>query len=103
MNIDDWNAIIWISNHGRGNDMQDTQFKVERILEEYDKRKTQQEIADMFNMSKKHVSWVTQENNYKYTRKITEENKKDNETIRLVNFDKDFEFLDQYLIENFKK
>lgn len=77
-------------------------YKIDRILEEYDKRKTQQEVAAMFNMSKDHVSWVTQRCNYKHTRKITPENIKPEERISpIINY-KEFEFLDQYPIENFK-
>lgn len=81
---------------------EERKFKVERILEEYDKRKTQNEVAEMFGMSIEHVSWVTQENNYKHTRKITEENRKKDEVIRPVIFWNQFEYLDQYPIENFK-
>lgn len=81
---------------------EERKFKVERILEEYDKRKTQNEVAEMFGMSSTHVSWVTQENNYKHTRKITEENRKEDEMIRPVIFWNQFEYLDQYPIENFK-
>ena len=81
---------------------EERKFKVERILEEYDKRKTQNEVAEMFGMSTEHVSWVTQENNYKHTRKITEENRKKDEVIRPVIFWNQFEYLDQYPIENFK-
>ena len=80
----------------------DREYKNNRILEEYNKRKTQIEVAEMFQMDVKHVSRVTQENNYRHTRKITQENRKEHEVIKPVTFFGDFEFLDQYPIENFK-
>ena len=84
------------------NIMDSRKYKIERIIQEYDKRKTQKEVADMFLMDVKHVSWVTQEHNYKHTRKVTQENRKENELINgVIRFD-DFEYLDQYPIENFK-
>lgn len=83
--------------------VKDRAYKIDRILEEYDKRKTQMEVAEMFSMDKRHVSWVTQENNYKHTRKITQENRKENELIKPILLLDDFEFLDQYPVENFKK
>lgn len=83
--------------------MDNREFKIQRILEEYDKRKTQKEVAEMFSMEIKHVSWVTQENNYKHTRKITQENRKEDELIRPIIYLGDFAFLDKYPVENFKK
>ncbi len=80
----------------------DRAFKIDRILEEYDKRKTQKEVAEMFDMSITHVSWVTQQNDYKHTRKITDENIKPGESISPIIDYKEFEYLDQYPIENFK-
>lgn len=80
----------------------DRAYKIDRILEEYDKRKTQMEVAIMFQMEIKHVSWVTQENNYKHTRKITQENRKEHEIIKPILCYDDFGFLDQYPISNFK-
>lgn len=82
---------------------EERKFKRHKILEEYDKRKTQHEIATMFGMSDEHVSWVTQMNNYHHTRKITPENRKEGERIRVVTFEDEYAFLDRYPIENFKK
>jgi hypothetical protein len=78
-------------------------FKIDRILEEYDKRKTQKEIAEKFGMRIEHVSWVTQLNNYKHTRKITPENKRPGEKIMAFSHLEDYAFLDEYSIENFRK
>ena len=78
-------------------------FKIERILEEYDKRKAQKEVAEMFGMEIQHVSWVTQKNNYKHTRKITDENKREDEKISPVIVFERFDFLDQYPMANFQK
>ena len=81
---------------------EERKYKVERILEEYDKRKTQLEVAEMFGIEERYVSWVTQEFNYRHTRKITEENRKEGEIIRpIIEYSK-FSYLDQYPIENFK-
>ena len=82
---------------------EERRFKRLRILEEYDKRKTQHEIAVMFGMGDEHVSWVTQMNNYHHTRKITPENRKEGEYIRVVTFEDEYAFLDKYPIENFEK
>lgn len=76
--------------------------KINRILEEYSKRKSQNAIAKMFNMSPKHVSWVTQENNYFHTLDLTQCNP-NNRAIKPVIFYKDFEYLDQYPIKDFEK
>lgn len=86
-----------------GNLISDRVIKVDRILEEYDKRKTQKEVAEMFNMDIKHVSWVTQQNDYKHTRKISSENIKPGESVSPIIDYNDFEYLDRYPIENFKK
>lgn len=85
-----------------GDKINDREFKITRIKEEYDKRKTQKEVADMFKMNIKHVSMVTQKNNYIHTRKITQENRKENETINAFTYYDEYEFLDQYPIGNFK-
>ena len=42
---------------------EERKIKMSRIIEEYDKRKTQKEVADKFGMEIKDVSRVTQENN----------------------------------------
>lgn len=77
-------------------------LKVNRILEEYDKRKIQLEVAEMFKMSIKHVSRVTQRCNYIHTRKVTPENIKPKDSISpIIDYEK-FEFLDQYPIQNFE-
>ena len=75
--------------------------KINRILEEYSKRKSQNAIAKMFNMSPKHVSWVTQENNYFHTLDLTQCNP-NNRVINPIIFYDNFEYLDQYPIENFR-
>lgn len=83
--------------------MEEREFKISRILEEYDKRKTQIEVAEMFGMDTKHVSWVTQQSDYKHTRKITHENIRLGECISPIIDYEDFAYLDQYPIENFRK
>lgn len=75
--------------------------KIDRILEEYSKRKSQNAIAKMFHMSTKHVSLVTQENNYFHTLDLTQCNP-NNRAINPVIFYGKFEYLDQYPIENFR-
>lgn len=75
--------------------------KINRILEEYSKRKSQNAIAKMFNMSPKHVSLVTQENNYFHTLDLTQCNP-NNRVINPIIFYDNFEYLDQYPIENFR-
>lgn len=82
---------------------EERKYKIERIIEEYDKRKTQMEVAEIFHMNPKHVSWVTQQNDYKHTRKITPENIKEGESISPIIEYEEFEYLDQYPIENFRK
>jgi hypothetical protein len=84
---------------------EERKFKIDRIVEEYNKRKTQKEIAEMFGMNIKHVSWVTQLNNYKHTRKITGDNIREGKKINGIFLyeDEEYAFLDQYPIENFKK
>ena len=77
--------------------------KIERIIEEYDKRKTQAEIAKEFSINERYVSLVTQEYNYRHTRKITPENIKDGEKINPITFMDKFGFLDKYPMENFTK
>lgn len=82
--------------------MDERRLKNNRIVKEYDKRKSQKEVAEMLGMSIQDVSYVTQLNNYRYTRKITPENRKDGEknipTIAL----EELNFLDKYPIENFQ-
>lgn len=82
---------------------EERKIKMSRIIEEYDKRKTQKEVADKFGMEIKDVSRVTQENNYRHTRKITQENRKEDELINpCIKLD-ELSFLDKYSIENFEK
>ncbi|MFR8473848.1 MAG: hypothetical protein ACLVCT_02875 [Lachnospira sp.] len=81
---------------------EERKIKIDRILEEYSKRKSQNTIAEMFNMSQKHVSWVTQQNNYSHTLDLTQCNP-NNKMINSIIFYKDFEYLDKYPIENFIK
>ena len=81
---------------------EERKIKIDRILEEYSKRKSQNTIAEMFNMSPKHVSWVTQQNNYSHTLDLTQCNP-NNKMINPIIFYKDFEYLDKYPIENFIK
>lgn len=76
--------------------------KIDRILEEYSKRKSQKTIAEMFNMSQTHVSWVTQKNNYFHTLDLTQCNP-NKRAIKPVIIYKEFEFLDQYPIKDFEK
>lgn len=75
--------------------------KINRILEEYSKRKSQNDIAKMFNMSPKHVSCVTQKNDYFHTLDLTQCNP-NNRAINPVIFYDDFKYLDQYPIEIFR-
>lgn len=77
--------------------------KISRIVEEYDKRNTQNDIAKMFSMNPRHVASVTQQKNYKHTRKVTIDNMRDGERINAINVLSDFEFLDQYPMENFEE
>ena len=44
--------------------------KYDRIVEKYEERKTQQEVADMYGMNKRHVAKVTQLDNCHNTRKV---------------------------------
>lgn len=83
--------------------MEDRSYKIDRILEEYNKRGIQKEVAEMFNMKEEEVSKVTRLNNYWHTRKITPENKRPGEKISLFTHLDDYEFLDKYPIEDFKK
>lgn len=76
-------------------------YKIDRIIEEYDKRRTQQEIADMFKMDLKDVAFVTKDNNYIHTRKVTPENRREGEYINPVTVMDDYKFLDNYPVENF--
>lgn len=83
--------------------IKERQYKIDRILEEYDKQKTLVEVAEMFGMDKKHVSWVTQQNDYEHIKKIVSENKRLRESISADIDYEEFAYLDQYAIENFKK
>ena len=86
-----------------GNIYEERKRKIERIIEEYDKRKTQAEIAKEFSINERYVSLVTQENNYRHTRKITQENIKEGEKIKPILLMDYFKFLDKYPMENFIK
>lgn len=77
-------------------------FKNNGIVAEYGKRKSQMEIADMFDMNVQDVSYVTQLNNYRHTIKITPENRRDDEKIMMAYTIEALSFLDKYPIENFQ-
>lgn len=55
--------------------------KYDRIIEKYEERKTQQEVANMYGMNKRHVAKVTQLDNCHNTRKITCENVRKGEAM----------------------
>ncbi len=74
--------------------------KVERIIEEYGKRKSQKIVAEVFNMSIGDVSKVTKENNYSHTVNLNEANP-DGKPIKPLIYYHDFDFLDKYPIESF--
>ena len=82
---------------------EERKFKIDRIIEEYDKRKTQKEVADLFRMDLNDVAIVTKNHNYIHTRKITQDNRKKGELINLITVLDDYKFLDKYPIENFMK
>lgn len=75
-------------------------IKIDRILEEYSKRKSQNAIAEMFDMSSTHVSWVTQENNFYHTLNLIECNPT-NRTVKPGISYEEFCFLDRYPVERF--
>lgn len=75
--------------------------KINRILEEYKERGTQEDVAKMFGMEIEDVAFVTQKNNYYHTRKIKRNNIRKNESITPCIFLDDFDCLDKYPIENF--
>ena len=76
--------------------------KVERIVEEYAKRKTQQEVAGMFGMSVDEVGDITRLYDYKHTRKVSQDNIRKGESISpLISVD-ELKFLDNYPIQNFQ-
>lgn len=83
--------------------MKDRSFKKDKIMEEYDARNIQKDIAEKFNMSKNDVAKVTKLNNCKHTRKVTEENRKKGDMIRPLTTASDYDFLDKYPNENFEK
>ena len=68
--------------------------KINRIIEEYGKRYTQKEVADKLGMSLSDVRKVTMEENYRHTRKITQDNRRPGEKINLVT--PYYHFLDKY-------
>ena len=76
--------------------------KYDRIVEKYEKRKTQQEVADMYGMNKRHVAKVTQLDNCHNTRKVTCENVRKGEAMIPIIFAYQLYFLDKYPIENFR-
>lgn len=82
---------------------EEREFKCERIVEEYSKRKTQKEVAGMFDMDEKDVSTVTQKYNYKHTRKITPETIREGESMKAFIQWGEFDFLDKYPIQKFEK
>lgn len=76
--------------------------KVERIVEEYEKRKTQQEVADMFGMNVDEVGDITRLYDFKHTRKVSQDNIRKGESISpLISVD-ELKFLDNYPIQNFQ-
>ena len=78
-------------------------YKIDRIIGEYNNRKTQQEIADLFGMSIKEVAFVTQNHNYCHTRKIDQENIREGEYINPIILYDNYQFLDKYSIAKFQK
>ena len=77
-------------------------LKADKIIEEYAKRKTQDEVADLFGMTTEHVSKVTQKCDFRHTRKITEENIRPGECISpIIDYEK-LNFLDKYPMQNFQ-
>lgn len=70
--------------------------KINRIIEEYGKRYTQKEVADKLGMSLSDVRKVTMEENYRHTRKITQDNRRPGEKINLVTPLSYYHFLDKY-------
>lgn len=83
--------------------IEERNFKINKILEEYDKRKSQEEVAKKFGMNVKDVSKVTKGANYSHTRKITQENRREGEKISAFTNLEEYSFLDKYPIENFEK
>ena len=77
--------------------------KAKKIIEEYMKRETQQGVGNKFGMSEKEVRKVTQEFNFKHTRRVTPENRRPEETINPFAHYNKLDFLDNYPLENFKK
>lgn len=55
--------------------------KYDRIVEKYEERRTQREVADMYGMNKRHVAKVTQLDNCHNTRKVTCENVRKGEAM----------------------
>jgi DNA-directed RNA polymerase specialized sigma subunit len=83
--------------------MEERNFKIDRILEEYGKRMTQEEVAQKLGMDIKDVSKVTRLSNHRHTRKITSENRREGEKIAAFTNLKECDFLDKYPLENFQK
>lgn len=82
--------------------IKDRKTKMDIILEEYNKRKSQKKITEEFGMSRTHVSWVTQKNNIYHTLNINEDNPT-GQPLKPEYCADDFNFLDKYPIENFQK
>lgn len=76
--------------------------KLSRILEEYGKRKSHNDIAKMFHMNAEDVGIVTRMNGYSHTRKVPTMNSEKEADSSDQDLDQ-YAFLDQYPIENFLK
>ena len=83
--------------------MEERNYKFGKVEDEYDKRKTQEEVSKKFNMGIKDVSKVTKKANFSHTRKITPENRREGEKISAFTHLEECDFLDKYPIENFEK
>jgi len=76
--------------------IEERNYKFGKVKDEYDKRKTQEEVAKKFNMSIRDVAKVTRGANNWHTRNITPENKRTGEKIDLFTNLNNFSFLDKY-------
>jgi hypothetical protein len=74
--------------------------KMDRVVEGYAQRRTLENVATMFKMSKTDVSRVIQGNNFSHTVDLTKCNPR-KKPIKPVIFYGDYSFLDKYPIENF--
>lgn len=83
--------------------LQERKIKIDKIRTEYDKRKTQEEIAQLLKMSVADVEKVTQALNYRHTRKVTPETRKENELLNPIIDYNEFGFLDAYSLDKFLK